>query len=239
MLADVREDRLVTVRREIGAYGVPVETHVTDVSDRGQVASLAEQTLVVFGRVDVLVNNAGIGWGGPAEVFPLDDFKRVMDVNFWGVVHGVTCFMPMMMKRRFGHIVNVSSSAGLNGMAGLSAYSASKYAVAGYTEVLRAELARHNIGVSAICPGYINTNVARDGKSTMIDGMRITHDKMITFYSRWGWSPERVARGIVSAVRHDRGVVPVGPEAWALWYLKRLSQPLWDLYMKLSVKIAF
>lgn len=238
VVSDINPERLEIVEGEINAYGVKVASMVTDVSDRVQVEALSKHAVDTFGEVDVLVNNAGLGWGGPSEVFPLEDFEKLMAVNFWGVIYGVTYFLPMMQKRKSGHIVNVSSSAGLNGIVGLGAYTASKHGIAGYSEVLRAELSRHNIGVTAICPGIINTNIVQDGKSTEIEGMKINQSKMVDFYKKWGWPPERVAKAILKAVQKNKGVVPVGPEAWLLWYFKRLSHPLWQLYLKLSAKLA-
>lgn len=239
VITDIDGARIQTVEMEIAVKGVPVISRAGDVSNLSDVQQFADVAMERFGRVDVLVNNAGIGWGGPVDYFPIEDFHRVMDVNFWGVINGVQSFLPILKKQGCGHIVNMSSSAGLNGIAALSAYSASKHAVAGYTEVLRAEMRRYNIGVSAICPGVINTNVVRDGKSTQTENMRFTHQRMIDFYQKWGWPPERVAKAVVKAVQKNKGVVPVGPEAWVLWFLKRFSQLVWDLYMRVSVKLAF
>jgi NAD(P)-dependent dehydrogenase (short-subunit alcohol dehydrogenase family) len=238
IISDINPERLKNVEGEINAYGVKVTSVPTDVSDRAQVEALSKHAVDTFGKVDVLVNNAGLGWGGPSEVFPLEDFEKLMAVNFWGVIYGVQHFLPMMQKRKSGHIVNVSSSAGLNGLVGLGAYTASKHGIAGYSEVLRAELCRHNIGVTTICPGVINTNIVQDGKSTEIEGMKINQSKMADFYKKWGWPPGRVAKAILKAVQKNKGVVPVGPEAWLLWYFKRLSLPLWQLYLKLSAKLA-
>ena len=238
-LADKNEKRLREVQSKTGARGVQVMAEMVDVSDRQQVKALSDSVLEKFGRVDVLVNNAGIGWAGPCHVFPMEDFEQVMAVNFWGVVYGIDSFLPAMKRQGSGHIVNVSSSAGLNGIAPLGAYSASKHAVAGYSEVLRAELSRFNIGVTAICPGIINTSIVRDGKATMTADMRVSQDQMVDFYRKWGWPPERVARAIMRAVEKNRGVVPVGPEAWLFWYMKRTSQRLWEAYLRQTLKLSF
>ena len=238
VISDINPERLERVEKEIKSYGVKIVSMVADVSDRLQVEALSKFTIDNFGHADVIINNAGIGWGGPSEVFPLEDFEKLMAVNFWGVIYGVQYFLPMMIKQKAGHIVNISSSAGLNGIVGLGAYSASKHGIAGYSEVLRAELSRHNIGVTTICPGIINTSIVQDGKSTEIEGMKINQSKMADFYKKWGWPPERVANAILKAVQKNKGVVPVGPEAWLFWYFKRLSQPLWQLYLKLSAKLA-
>lgn len=239
VIADMSATRLAQVEEEIRARGTQVVTQIVDVSDLEQVNTLAKCTLDSYGRVDILVNNAGIGWGGPSDIFPLEDFVKVMAVNFWSVVYGVQCFLPALKQQKEGHIVNLCSSAGLNGNVALGAYSASKHAVAGYSEVLRAELHRFNIGVTTICPGIIKTNIVQDGKSTLAPGMRFGHKEMIDFYKKWGWPPERVARAVLKAVKKNKGVVPVGPEAWIFWYMKRISQRMWDSYLRLSVRIGF
>lgn len=239
LISDIDENRLKMVEEEIVAFGVPVLAVKADVADENAVQHLAGAVIDRFGRIDVLVNNAGIGWGGPADFFPVQDFKKVMDINFWGVVFGVRAFIDLFKEQGSGHIVNISSCAGINGIPGLSAYTASKYAVFGYTEVLRAELARYGIGVSAICPGIVNTNVVMDGKSIKTDDMKIGHSQMTDFYQKWGWPPEKVAKAVVKAVRKNKGVVPVCPEAWFQWYLKRFSQTLWELYLRLFVRLTF
>lgn len=239
VIADMNAARLAQVEEEIRSRGTQVAAQVIDVSDLEQMNTLARFSLDSYGRIDILVNNAGIGWGGPSDIFPLDDFAKVMAVNFWGVIYGVQSFLPALKQQGGGHIVNICSSAGLNGTVALGAYSASKHAVAGYSEVLRAELHRFNIGVTTICPGIIKTNIVQDGKSTLAPGMRFNHKEMIDFYKRWGWPPEKVARPVLKAVKKNKGVVPVGPEAWVFWYMKRISQRLWGSYLRLNVRMGF
>ncbi len=238
VIADIHEERIENVEKEIKALGVEVSSMVADVSDRAQVEAFSKFVLDRYGRVDILHNNAGIGWGGPLEVFPLEDFQKVMEVNFWGVIYGVQSFLPRMIEQKSGHIVNTASGAGLNGVIPLGAYSASKFAIVGYTEVLRAELRRHNIGVTAVCPGIINTNIVKDGKATLIEGASADQEKMTAFYKRFGWPPERVAKGVLKGIRKNRAIVPVGPEVWILWYIKRFSITLADLINSIFARMA-
>src|SRR5439155_4804864 len=109
------------------------------------------------GYVDLVMNNAGVHRSGPLIGHSLDDWRAVVDCNLWGVVHGVHFFLPHMLERRTGYFVNVASLAGLSGIAGLAAYSTSKFAVVGLSEALRAEVGQHGIGVTAVCPGFIDT----------------------------------------------------------------------------------
>jgi len=238
VIADINEERIESVEKEIKTLGVEVSSMVADVSDRAQVEAFAKFVIDRYGRADILHNNAGIGWGGPLEVFPMEDFQKVMDVNFWGVIHGVQSFLPHMIEQKSGHIVNTASGAGLNGVIPLGAYSASKFAIVGYTEVLRAELRRHNIGVTAVCPGIINTNIVKDGKATLIKGASADQEKMAAFYKRFGWPPERVAKGVLKGIRKNRAIVPVGPEVWILWYIKRFSVGLADVINLIFAKMA-
>jgi short-subunit dehydrogenase len=239
VIADKDEKRLQQVEEELHNYGTKVSSIVVDVSDLKLVEELSNFALKEFGQVDILINNAGIALGGPSDVFPLEDFEKLVNVNFWSIIYGVQSFVPVFKKQGYGHIVNISSLAGLVGHIGIGAYSATKHAVVGYSEVLRAELRRYNIGVTVICPGIINTNIVQDAKITHVEKMKVDQSQLINFYKNWGWPPERVAKAVLKAVKKNKGVVPVGPEAWLFWYIKRFSQKLWDLYMRLTVKFAY
>jgi NAD(P)-dependent dehydrogenase (short-subunit alcohol dehydrogenase family) len=239
VIADINKERLDSVVKEIEALGAQVAAKVTDVSDKSQVEALAKFTLDTYGRVDVIHNNAGVGIGGPLEIFPLEDWEKIVGINFWSVVYGVKYFLPHMIEQRSGHIVNTSSAAGFCGMAALGAYTATKHAVVGFSDVLRAEVRRYNIGVSTICPGVINTNVVRDGKQTLLPTAKVDQGKMAAFYDKYGWPPERVAKAVIKAVKKNKSLVPVGPEAWLLWYIKRISQTAYNFYLWITVKTAW
>jgi short-subunit dehydrogenase len=93
--------------------------------------------------------------------------------------------------------------------------------------------------VTVICPGIINTNIVQDAKITHVEKMKVDQSQLINFYKNWGWPPERVAKAVLKAVKKNKGIVPVEPEAWLVWYIKRFSQKLWKLYMRLTVKFAY
>ncbi|HPP79588.1 MAG TPA: SDR family NAD(P)-dependent oxidoreductase [Deltaproteobacteria bacterium] len=224
VIADVREERLDEVAKNISGLGARVMTKKTDVSKREEVEDLARVVLAERKRVDILFNNAGVGLGGSFAETSIEDFEWLFSINFWGVLYGIKAFLPHMMEKRYGHIVNTSSLAGLTALPGMSAYSAAKFAVAGLGEAIRSELRKYNIGVSTICPGVINTRVVEDGRMHLRESARANRDSVVEFYRRWGWPPERVAKAVLSAVRMNRSVVPVGPEAWVQWIGKRLSQ---------------
>lgn len=191
-----------------------------DVSDWAAMQKLAERVHEKYGALDVLVNNAGVATAGDFLSTPIEDWNWVMGINLMGVVHGCKAFGARMAEQGGGHIVNVASAAGYYAAPDMSAYSASKHAVMGLTESLRLEMAAHKVGVSAICPGIINTNII--AASRMHGTTAKAQGKLVDIYKKRNYGPEHVADAIVSAVVHNRGVVPVSPEAWALYAGKRL-----------------
>lgn len=165
VIADIRQDHLDEAK---GAFDKDAEVHTVklDVTDRDGFAAAADETERIFGPVQVLCNNAGIGLGGPMKLATYDDWDWNMNVNIGGVINGVQTFLPRMLEHgEGGHIVNTASTGGLvvHGMAGL--YCTAKFAVVGLSEALRGELADENIGVSAFCPGPVQTNIAESGKT--------------------------------------------------------------------------
>ena len=155
VLADVEEPRLDEAAATVGELGVDVLGVVTDVSDVTAVERLRDEALARFGAVHVVCNNAGVAGGAER----LTDWEWVMSVNFWGVVHGVRTFLPLLTEQGEGHIVNTASMAGL--MPGYSPYSASKWAVVGITEGLFHQLRAEGsaVGVSCLCPGWVKTAI--------------------------------------------------------------------------------
>ncbi|HEX3607762.1 MAG TPA: SDR family oxidoreductase [Candidatus Dormibacteraeota bacterium] len=196
-----------------------------DVSDQDAMERLDRQVFEEHGVVDVLVNNAGIGVAGSFLDTGVEEWRRVLDVNLWGVLHGCRLVGRRMVDRGSGgHIVNVASAAAFTPSKALPAYSTSKAAVLMMSECLRAELAPHGIGVSAICPGFVSTNITRStrfvGRSA--EEQERLRDRSTRLYRRRNYPPERVAAAIVRAVERDQAVVPVTVEARAMQLLGRL-----------------
>jgi short-subunit dehydrogenase len=186
------------------------------------------------GHVDILINNAGVGVGGPLLDTSIEDYEWIFSINYWGVLYGLKYFLPHMAARKYGHVVNVASGAGLCSIPAMSAYCSTKFAVVGLSETLRSEMRRFGIGVSTICPGIINTNIVAQSRMHLQDNIKASHKRLVNFYNRFGWPPERVAKAILSAVRRNRSIVPVGPEAWAQWFTKRISQKFFDAMNEVS-----
>jgi NAD(P)-dependent dehydrogenase (short-subunit alcohol dehydrogenase family) len=218
-------------------FGVEAHPYEIDVSDADAMEAFAKSVAHEHGVPDVVVNNAGIGIAGPFLEHRLEDWQRIIDVNLWGVIHGSRLFARQMVDRgEGGHIVNVSSAAAFFPSRTLPAYSTSKAAVLMLSECLRAELARSDIGVSAICPGLINTSIARTSSFVGLP----THEQdrrrraAIRLYQLRNFTPDRVATQIVRAVRENIAVVPVAPEAKMLQLVARWSPRLTGLLARID-----
>ncbi|RMI91223.1 short chain dehydrogenase [Streptomyces sp. ZS0098] len=208
--------------RARGAADAWAET--ADVADEQAVEKLAERVTAAHGVVDVLVNNAGVGLGGAFLDTTTEDWKRVLDVNLWGVIHGCLYFGRRMAERgQGGHIVNVASAAAFQPSRALPAYGASKAAVLMLSESLRAELAERGIGVTAVCPGLVNTGITSTARFAGTDAAeeRRRRRKAARLYGLRNYPPEKVAAAVLRAVVRDQAVVPVTPEARAAYALAR------------------
>jgi NAD(P)-dependent dehydrogenase (short-subunit alcohol dehydrogenase family)/pimeloyl-ACP methyl ester carboxylesterase len=216
--------RTAELARLSGAPDAWAET--VDVSDAEAMEKLAERTADLYGVPDVVVNNAGIGFAGPFLDTTPEDWKQVLDVNLWGVIHGCRLFGKQMVERgQGGHIVNTASAAAFQPSRALPAYSTSKAAVLMLSECLRAELAPHGIGVSAICPGLVNTAITRTARFAGAgeEEQERRRARSARLYGLRNYPPEKVARAILRAVQRDSAVVPVTPEARGARLLSRLS----------------
>ncbi|NJM51571.1 MAG: SDR family NAD(P)-dependent oxidoreductase [Sphingomonadales bacterium] len=162
MLADLSQNKLDEAAAALSAKGADVATVVCDVADEGQMRSAADATINRFGKVHIVVNNAGVALGGRTGEIALRDWRWIMDINVMGVVHGTEIFTPLIRSHgEGGHIVNTASMAGHVASAAMAPYHASKFAVVGYSEALQPELAPDNIGVSVLCPAWVKTNIHR------------------------------------------------------------------------------
>ncbi|WP_328763201.1 MULTISPECIES: SDR family oxidoreductase [unclassified Streptomyces] len=197
-----------------------------DVSDEQAMEKLAAKTAAEYGVVDVLVNNAGIGLSGPFLETTSEDWKKVLNVNLWGVIHGCRIFGRQMAERgQGGHIVNTASAAAYLPSKTLPAYSTSKAAVLMLSECLRAELASRSIGVSAICPGIVNTNITATSRFAGVDAAeeKRRQERSTRLYGLRNFPPEKVAEAILRAVVHNEAVVPVTPESKGALWLSRFA----------------
>ncbi|MGW2897110.1 SDR family oxidoreductase [Streptomyces sp. NPDC001212] len=197
-----------------------------DVSDEQAMEKLAEKADAEYGVVDVLVNNAGIGLSGSFFDHTTEDWRKVLDVNLWGVIHGCRLFGKRMAERgQGGHIVNTASAAAYQPSKALPAYSTSKAAVLMLSECLRAELAGQGIGVTAVCPGFVDTAITSTAHFAGVpaEEEKRRRRRAARLYGLRGYPPEKVADAILRAVVRDEAVVPVTPEARLLRAMSRFT----------------
>ncbi|MEU9140164.1 SDR family oxidoreductase [Streptomyces sp. NPDC048404] len=216
--------RTAEMSRLIGSPEAWAET--VDVSDEQAMEKLADKVAAEYGVVDVLVNNAGIGLSGSFFDTTAEDWRKVLDVNLWGVIHGCRLFGKQMAERgQGGHIVNTASAAAYQPSKALPAYSTSKAAVLMLSECLRAELAGRDIGVSAVCPGFVNTNITATARFAGVDAAeeKRRQKKSARLYGLRNYPPEKVADAILRAVVRNEAVVPVTPEARGAHLLHRFA----------------
>ena len=200
-----------------------VRTDKLDVRDRQAMHDYAASLRQELGRVNVIVNNAGVALHGDFEEVSYDDFEWIMDVDFWGVVQGTKEFLPHLIESGDGHVVNISSLFGLLGMPGQTAYNAAKFGVRGFTDALRIELEVDQCGVSSttVHPGGIKTNIARNAtrSADYADGEALERFERVALRM----APADAARVILTGVARNRARVLVGADAKALDLLVRLT----------------
>lgn len=221
-ISDVNQVGLNETAASIRELNVPVSAHVVDVSKFDEVRKFADDVMAVHGSVTHLVNNAGVGLIGTFEQISIEDFEWLMSINFWGVVYGCKVFLPILRQQEAAHIVNVSSVFGLIAPEEQSAYSASKFAIRGFTESLRHELAGSKISVSSVHPGGIKTNIARNsrvGESTPADWKQ----QGTKFFDKVAkTTPEEAAQAILAGISTNNPRILIGKDAFAISMISRL-----------------
>ncbi|MDE3721643.1 SDR family oxidoreductase [Nocardiopsis sp. N85] len=195
-----------------------------DVTDAVAVESAASWVRDGYGAPDLVVNNAGIGVAGPFLETPIEDWERVVDVNLWGVIHGCRAFAPMMVEAGCGgRIVNIASAAAYPPSRVHGAYATTKAAVLALSRSLRGELASVGIGVTAVCPGLIDTGIVRSARLSGTDAPEAAKERPSRLYRRRGHTPERAARRIADAIADSPEILPVAAEAHLGLYLSRFA----------------
>ncbi|SFN94098.1 Short-chain dehydrogenase [Pseudonocardia ammonioxydans] len=206
---------------------IRVTTAELDVADEKAVYGWADQVVADHGAVHLVVNNAGVALSGTVGSLSQDDYRWIMDINFWGVVYGTKAFLPHLEAAGAGHVVNLSSIFGVAAQPLMSGYNASKYAVRGFTESLRQDLELTGSAVSATCvhPGGIRTNIARAARidDSVAAATGTSAGAAASEFERLlNTSPDKAARTILDGVRRDRRRVLIGPDAWAIDSMVRL-----------------
>lgn len=222
-LSDINPEGLRATAALLDGASTKVTTQVLDVRDWAAMQQHAVDVRAVHGGADVIINNAGLTVAGTVEDMAYEDFKLVLDVNLWGVIHGTKAFFPLLRERPEGHIVNIASINAMVPFAKNGPYNVSKYAVYGLNETLMQELRGEPIRITSVHPGGIRTNIAKGGKhisakeSDLFDKIAIT-------------SAERAAAVILDAVERNQQRVFVGVDAKVMAAAKRLF-PAWTVQL--------
>ncbi len=223
VVSDLREDAARTTAADIAATGGIAHVVACDVARGGDVERLACEAARLVGEVDLIVNNAGIGAGGQIGEVALDDWRRAIDVNLVGVVHGCHYFVPAMRARRHGHVLNVASAAAFGSAPSMGPYNATKAAVVAISETLAAEAAGDGVGVTVLCPGFFRTDIMSSSVGILTDAQRRFVEAEM---ARSAHDADDIARIALAAV--ERGTLYAVPHAeirW-LWRAKRLAPGL-------------
>lgn len=229
VLSDVNLASAKETAALIAEAGGTAHAYQLNVADEQAVIAHANEVEAVHGVPDILINNAGVGQAGRFFATPSEDFKRVLDINLYGVINGCRAFGPKMADRGLGgHIVNLSSMAAYTPQQGFTAYATSKSAVFMFSDCLRAELVSRGIGVSTICPGIVATNII---STTVVSGLPEAEaaKKLAAVdraYKMRRYGPDKVAKQIVKAVKKGKSVVPVTPEAHLQYRFSRFAPAL-------------
>ena len=235
-ISDISPDGLAGTVGLLPRQDVPAESHILDVADKAAVHAWAERIGEVDGHVDVVINNAGVALMSKVEDMRYDDIEWLMGINFWGVVYGTQAFLPLLRLASQGHLVNISSVFGLIGVPTQSAYNAAKFAVRGYTEALRQEMAGSNVHVCCVHPGGIKTNIARAARSS--DTKTSADERAEAFEKAAGTPASDAAKQIINAIEQRRPRLLIGKDALLISFVTRLFPVRYPRLIEILVKIS-
>jgi short-subunit dehydrogenase len=232
-LADVDREGLFETAKRLEAEPVKVTTHAVDVAERDQVYRFADDVASQHGKVNVVINNAGVGLADSLEDVSYEDLEWILGINLWGVIYGSKAFLPHLKQQDEGHIVNVSSVHGLFTNPGVGPYCTTKFAVNGFTLALCQELKETRVNVSCVHPGGIKTNVARNARFRKSFDPQVSREEAIqNFEQRIArTSADKAARIIISGIEKNKKRIRVGPDAYLLDWYSRLAPVTWQRLM--------
>lgn len=239
-LTDRDEDGLAQTVADARALGAQVPAHrVLDISDYAQVSAFATDIHAAHASMDVVLNIAGVSAWGTVDRLSHEQWSKMVQINLMGPIHVIESFVPhMVAARRGGHVVNVSSAAGLVALPWHAAYSASKYGLRGLSEVLRFDLARHRIGVSVVVPGAVKTPLVNTVEIAGVDRNDPKVARWVDRFSGHAVSPERAAEKILAGVAKNRYLIYTSQDIRALYAFKRLAWWPYSVAMR-QVNVIF
>ncbi|PLW83931.1 short-chain dehydrogenase [Kineobactrum sediminis] len=219
-LSDIDEAGLAATVAGLARPEMAAHQQLLDVADKTAMDSWAETIREARGSVDIVVNNAGVALSARVDEGRYEDIQWLMGINFWGVVHGTTAFLPLLKAAPTAHLVNISSIFGMIGVPTQSAYNASKFAVRGYTDALRLEMADSNVHVCCVHPGGVGTNIARRGRGGPADMSEEERGAAFDQYVRT--TAESAAAQIVTAIERRKPRLVIGSDARFINLVSRL-----------------
>lgn len=236
VLTDLHADALDDVVKRINTSGGEVVYHQAgDISDHQWVSAFARQVDAEVGVMDVVMNIAGVSAWGTVDNLEHRHWRTMVDVNLMGPIHVIESFVPQMIRRGAGgHLVNVSSAAGLLAFPWHAAYSASKFGVRGMSEVLRFDLRRHGIGVSLVCPGGVDTPLVDTVDIVGVDRTNPRVEAAVANFHKVAVSPEKAAQAILAGVRHNRFLVYTSFDVrFGYWWARKFALP-YEIVMRVA-----
>jgi NAD(P)-dependent dehydrogenase (short-subunit alcohol dehydrogenase family) len=227
VLADLQIELAEEVASEIRVSGGKAKAVKIDVVDFPAMEQLVQETVQRTGRLDYMFNNAGIVIGGSVNLYSIEDWNQIIDVNLRGVINGIQAACKIMMEQGFGHIVNTASMAGLMPGPGNIAYTTTKHAVIGLSQSLRAEATHRGVRVSVVCPGVIRTPILEDGGKYGKILIDIPLEQQRRMWEKFKpMSPNIFANKVLNSVAKNKAIIIV-PSWWKFfWYINRLSPSL-------------
>jgi NAD(P)-dependent dehydrogenase (short-subunit alcohol dehydrogenase family) len=235
-LTDIQRAALEQTARDAEAAGGTVAHHrALDIADRDAIAGFAADIAASHGSMDVVMNVAGIATWGLVQRLQPEDWRRTVEVDLMGPIHVIDVFVPPMIRAgRGGHLINVSSAAGLFGLPWHAPYSAAKFGLRGVSEVLRFDLRRHGIGVTLVCPGGVDTPLADSVRIVGLDRERPEVRRFQARFRTHAVSPEAVAAQMLDGMRRGRYLVFTSRDMRLLWWAQRFAPPLYAGIMRLA-----
>ncbi|MES2720103.1 MAG: SDR family NAD(P)-dependent oxidoreductase [Pseudomonadota bacterium] len=238
-LSDINEAGLAETVKLLNGTGVKVTSQKLDVASKDAVFAWADQVAKDHGKVNLIFNNAGVALGSAVDGGSYEDLEWIMNINFWGVVHGTKAFLPYLKDAGEGHVINTSSVFGLMGVPSQSAYNASKFAVRGFTEALRQELEMQNVNVSAtsVHPGGIKTNIAKAARmDNSVNKLGLSTNSTEKFEKLFSTTADEAAAVIIKGVEKNARRVLIGKDAVAIDLMVRLFPSAYQKLVAMSSK---
>ena len=220
-ISDVNVKGLEETAAMIKASSVNVTTHILDVADKEAMHAHADEVKKAHGKVDIVINNAGVAIGCNLDTVGYADFEWLMNINFWGVVYGTTAFLPLLKEQKDSNLVNISSIYGILPSPLTGPYVCSKFAVRGYTENLMIELKDTNVNISVVHPGGIKTNIAKNARHLIEDEIPQEHLNKV-YEDNFRTTSKKAAQVIVKGIQKDQQRIMVGTDAKIIDWFRRL-----------------